>query len=53
MSAATFLPEQIPHGYRVTSKKADLSMIDTPAGVEGMLRETGRDKATRVRQASR
>jgi quercetin dioxygenase-like cupin family protein len=41
-----FLPKQIPHGYRITSKKADLLMINTPAGIEGMFRETGRDKST-------
>jgi quercetin dioxygenase-like cupin family protein len=42
-----FLPKLIPHGYRITSKKADLLMINTPAGIEGMFRETGRDKSTR------
>ena len=41
-----FLPKNIAHGYRITSKKADLLMINTPAGIEGMFRETGRDKAT-------
>jgi quercetin dioxygenase-like cupin family protein len=41
-----FLPKGIPHGYRITSKKADLLMINTPAGIEGMFRETGRDKST-------
>ncbi|WP_237404970.1 cupin domain-containing protein [Actinacidiphila reveromycinica] len=41
-----FLPKQIPHGYRITSERADLLMINTPAGIEGMFRETGRDKAT-------
>jgi quercetin dioxygenase-like cupin family protein len=41
-----FLPRNIPHGYRITSKKADLLMINTPAGIEGMFRETGRDKST-------
>lgn len=41
-----FLPKQIPHGYRITSKTADLLMINTPAGIEGMFRETGRDKST-------
>jgi quercetin dioxygenase-like cupin family protein len=41
-----FLPKRIPHGYRITSKKADLLMINTPAGIEGMFRETGRDKST-------
>ena len=41
-----FLPKLIPHGYRITSPKADLLMINTPAGIEGMFRETGRDKST-------
>ncbi|MEY9929777.1 quercetin dioxygenase-like cupin family protein [Catenulispora sp. GP43] len=41
-----YLPRNIPHGYRVTSAKADLLMINTPAGIEGMFRETGRDKTT-------
>lgn len=41
-----FLPKNIPHGYRITSKKADLLMINTPAGIEGMFRYAGRDKAT-------
>jgi quercetin dioxygenase-like cupin family protein len=41
-----FLPKDIPHAYRITSKKADLLMINTPAGIEGMFRETGRDKST-------
>lgn len=41
-----FLPKLIPHGYRITSKRADLLMINTPAGIEGMFRETGRDKST-------
>lgn len=40
-----FLPKDIPHAYRITSEKADLLMINTPAGIEGMFRETGRDKA--------
>jgi len=41
-----YLPRNIPHGYRITSKKADLLMINTPAGIEGMFRETGRDEST-------
>ena len=40
-----FLPKNIPHAYRITSVKADLLMINTPAGIEGMFRETGRDIA--------
>ncbi len=41
-----YLPKNIPHAYRVTSKKADLLMINTPAGIEGMFRYAGRDKST-------
>src|ERR1700712_4423916 len=41
-----YLPKGVPHGYRITSKKADLLMINTPAGIEGMFRATGRDKST-------
>lgn len=41
-----YLPKGVPHAYRITSRKADLLMINTPAGIEGMFRETGRDKAT-------
>ena len=41
-----FLPKNIPHAYRITSKTADLLMINTPAGIEGMFRYAGRDKAT-------
>jgi quercetin dioxygenase-like cupin family protein len=41
-----YLPKLLPHGYRITSAKADLLVINTPAGIEGMFRETGRDKAT-------
>jgi hypothetical protein len=41
-----FLPKMIPHAYRITSKKADLLMINTPAGIEGMFRHAGRDMST-------
>ena len=41
-----FLPKGVPHSYRITSKKADLLVITTPAGIEGMFRETGRDRST-------
>ena len=41
-----FLPKLIPHAYRITSKKADLLMINTPAGIEGMFRHAGRDRST-------
>src|SRR5882757_53902 len=40
------LPKGVPHAYRITSKRADLLMINTPAGIEGMFRFAGRDKAT-------
>lgn len=41
-----FLPKKVPHSYRITSEKADLLIITTPAGIEGMFRETGRDRST-------
>jgi quercetin dioxygenase-like cupin family protein len=41
-----FLPKGVPHGYRITSATADLLMVNTPAGIEGMFRATGRDMAT-------
>ena len=41
-----FLPKGVPHAYRITSEKADLLMINTPAGIEGMFRASGRDKST-------
>jgi quercetin dioxygenase-like cupin family protein len=41
-----YLPKNIPHAYRITSKRADLLMINTPAGIEGMFRYAGRDKST-------
>jgi len=41
-----YLPRNIPHAYRITSKKADLLMINTPAGIEGMFRYAGRDTST-------
>lgn len=40
-----YLPRNIPHGYRITSDTADLLMICTPAGIEGMFRHAGRDRA--------
>lgn len=40
-----YLPRNVPHAYRITSKKADLLMICTPAGIEGMFRHAGRDRA--------
>ena len=41
-----FLPKNLPHAYRITSKKADLLMINTPAGIEEMFRYAGRDRST-------
>jgi hypothetical protein len=41
-----YLPRNIPHGYRITSDTADLLMIATPAGIEGMFRQAGRDRST-------
>lgn len=38
-----FLPRDVPHAYRITSPTADLLMINTPAGIEGMFRAVGRD----------
>lgn len=40
-----YLPRKVPHAYRITSKKADLLMICTPAGIEGMFRHAGRDRS--------
>jgi quercetin dioxygenase-like cupin family protein len=42
-----FLPKNVPHGYRITSDKADLLMICTPSGIEGMFRYAGHDISTR------
>jgi quercetin dioxygenase-like cupin family protein len=41
-----YLPRNIPHAYRITSKRADLLMIATPSGIEGMFRHAGRDITT-------
>ncbi len=48
-----FLPKNIPHAYRVTSKTADLLMINTPAGIEGMFRHSGAIGRRLDRTASR
>jgi len=40
-----YLPKGVPHAYRITSKRADLLMINTPAGIEGMFRYAGRDRS--------
>ncbi|MBS2539252.1 cupin domain-containing protein [Catenulispora sp. NF23] len=41
-----YLPRNHPHGYRITSKTADLLFINTPAGIEGMFRAIGHDLST-------
>ncbi|MCX2953985.1 cupin domain-containing protein [Lentzea sp. NEAU-D7] len=41
-----YLPRNVPHGYRITSDRADLLMIATPGGIEGMFRMAGRDRST-------
>ncbi|MFI7615821.1 cupin domain-containing protein [Nonomuraea terrae] len=41
-----YLPRSIPHGYRITSERADLLLIATPAGIEDMFRQGGRDLST-------
>lgn len=43
---AIYLPRNIPHAYRITSPRADMLMICTPAGIEGLFRAAGRDRAT-------
>ncbi|WP_326809841.1 cupin domain-containing protein [Streptomyces scopuliridis] len=41
-----YLPKNIPHGYRITSDTADLLVITTPGGIEGMFRQAGHDVTT-------
>ncbi|MGW0607273.1 cupin domain-containing protein [Streptomyces sp. NPDC002644] len=41
-----YLPRNIPHSYRITSARADLLLIATPGGIEGMFRHAGRDLTT-------
>lgn len=41
-----FLPRHVPHAYRVASAAADLLIICTPAGGEGLYRYVSRDRAT-------
>ena len=41
-----YLPKNVPHGYRITSDTADLLMMCTPGGIEGMFRHSGRDLST-------
>jgi quercetin dioxygenase-like cupin family protein len=41
-----YLPRNLPHGYRITSERADLLLIATPAGIEDMFRHAGRDITT-------
>lgn len=37
-----FLPRNVPHGYRITSERADLLMMCTPGGFEGMFLQGGK-----------
>ena len=46
-------PRTFRTAYRITSDTADLLMINTPAGIEGMFRHAGRDRAPHVRKASK
>ncbi|WP_229068625.1 cupin domain-containing protein [Actinoplanes sp. DH11] len=41
-----YLPRNIPHGYRITSERADLLVMATPGGLEKMFRHAGRDLTT-------
>lgn len=41
-----YLARSVPHGCRITSDRADLLMIATPGGIEGMFRHAGRDLTT-------
>jgi quercetin dioxygenase-like cupin family protein len=37
-----FLPRNVPHCYRITSNEADLLMMCTPGGFEGMFTQAGK-----------
>lgn len=37
-----FLPRNVPHSYRITSPQADLLMMCTPGGFEGMFLQAGK-----------
>lgn len=41
-----FLPKNVPHAYRITSATAEMLIICTPGGNEGLYRYVGRDHAT-------
>lgn len=41
-----FLPRNVPHAYRITSPEADLLMMCTPGGFEGMFRQAGKPITT-------
>lgn len=47
-----FLPRNVPHGYRITSRTADLLMMCTPGGFEGMFLQAG-PAVTEPREAGR
>jgi mannose-6-phosphate isomerase-like protein (cupin superfamily) len=42
-----FLPKNVPHAYRLTSATAEMLIICTPGGNEGLYRYAGRDRATK------
>ena len=41
-----YLLKNVPHAYRITSAKAEMLIICTPGGIEGLYRYVGRDRAT-------
>jgi hypothetical protein len=45
ISGIIFLPKNVPHAYRITSAKAEMMIICTPGGNEGLYRYVGRDRA--------
>ena len=48
-----YLPKGIPHAYRITSKRADLLMINTPAASRGCSASLAATSRRRDRTASR
>lgn len=53
--AIVYLPRNVPHAYRITSDRADLLMITTPGGIEGMFRHhrAGGPRLPRSRSGTR
>src|ERR1700712_1360234 len=43
---SVFLPRNVPHSYRITSAEADLLMMCTPGGFEGMFLQAGKPVTT-------